>query len=77
MSLTKEQKQKIKEIEKDIVQGEKLWQEIKKTPKHDKVYLKELKDLLKIHQVKKGKIDPKLKKLAQKVFGGLEPPKKA
>ena len=74
MKLTDEQTKKIKDIEKNIEEDNKLWAEIKNTPKHEKEYLKELKDLLKKHKVKKGKVDPKLKKLAQEVFGGLEPP---
>lgn len=74
--LTKAQKQKIEKYKKDIKEGDSLWEKIKNIPKEDKLFLKQLKQYLKPHRVKKKKTPKTLKKKADKVFWGLEPPEK-
>ena len=71
------QRVKIKKLEKKVKEEESLWEKIKKMPDEDKFFLKKLKEWTKRHKVtKKPKVIKGLKKKADKLFWGLEPPEK-
>ena len=74
---TKKQKKRIKKLEQEIKEGDSLWKKIKAIPKEDKLFLKKLKDLVKIHKItKKPRTSKAMKKKANELFWGLEPPEK-
>jgi cell division septum initiation protein DivIVA len=76
-NLSKKQKKEIIELEKEIKEGESLWQKIKSMPKQDKKFSKQLKEFITVKKgAKKPKISKAKKEQARKIFGGIEPPEK-
>lgn len=72
--LTVAQQKQIKELEQKVREDNKLWNIIKHIPEEDRGFQKELKELVKRHKLKnKPKSNPKLKELANKLFGGFQP----
>ena len=74
---TKEQKRKIKRIEKDIKEEASLWGRIKAISKLDKSSSKRFKELFKSSKVtRKPRVPKSMKKRVNETFWGLEPPLK-
>jgi hypothetical protein len=66
---------KLEAIEEDIKEEEKIFSSIKNVPKEDKGFIALFKKLLSPHRPSKIKSTEKAKKLSEKAFGGIEPPK--